>query len=720
MSFVKQQQWTPLYVTPLHAAAKSGDVNKVRELLEGGKYDVNCIDSRGWTPLRYAADGGHSDVVRMLISEFRADIKFDEHTNDHDKIPLLHVAAARGHLGVIRVLISEFKADVNTPNNFGVTLLHVAASCGHLTVIRVLVSEFGAHVDKHANSGETPLHRAASYGRLDVVRVLLEFKASVNARTDSGETPLHRAADRGHVDVVRVLVLEFQADVSAHTDCGRTPLYWTAARGRLDIVRELISEFKVDVIACSSSGSTPLHLAAEGGHLSVVRMLVSEFKADVNARNTWGDTAFYMAINNNKEEVALALMNEFHCDTKGGTPYIHKACRSGWVNMVRALIQKHGTGILKDDVNTSTDNGKTLFDAAVTSINEEVPLALMNEFHCDTKGGTPYIHIACGRGWVNLVRALVQKHGTSILKDDVNAAVSNSNKLFDMAVDNKSEEVAVALMKEFHCDTKGGTPYIHTACERGWVNLVRALVQEHGTDILNYGGKDYTLLHDVVANSNAVAEMLVKEFGSSVKGLLHVACEKDNVSLVWTLIHECKADVTATDNKGRSSLHSACASNNGSLVRLVSQHVSPWVADDSGDTPLHVCARLGNTDCVQALLELDPPVLIRNNLGQTAKDLEEKLTPASYGYISAYMEKNKGAIYTQYEVVQRHAKKKYSLPEPITRAFVVGNPGAGKSSLVETLKREGLLTHLKGCQNPLFPPPPPPPHCRYSPKHPHQ
>ena len=30
---------------------------------------------------------------------------------------------------------------------------------------------------------------------------------------------------------------------------------------------------------------------------------------------------------------------------------------------------------------------------------------------------------------------------------------------------------------------------------------------------------------------------------------------------------------------------------------------------------------------------------------------------------------------------------------PITRAFVVGNPGAGKSSLVEALKREGFLDY---------------------------
>ena len=524
------QQQQPL----LHEAAESGDVDKVRELLEGGKYDVNCLAWYGVTPL--------------------------------------HVAASGGDLGVVRVLVSEFKADVEACTYNGETPLHWAALGDHLSVVNVLVSEFKANVHAYSDSGNTPLHWVADMGLLDLVRVLLEFKADVNACTVSGETPLHRAAYRGHLGVVELL----------------------------------ISDFKADVDPCTVKGETPLHMAALEGHAGVVRVLASEFQANIDACTDRGDTPFELALCSYNREVALVLMNELRYDTKGGTPYIHPACERGWVKLVRALVQKHGTGILK----ASADSGNTLFDVAVNSY--------------------------CG------------------------------------------EATAFVLMIEFHCDTKGGIPYIHTACERGWVNLVRALVWKHGAGILTARNGEHSTP-------------------------LHLAAMRGRENVVMCLINEFGCDVNVTGHLGRSLLHSACLSDNDSLVRFVSQHVSPWVVDDNGDTPLHVCVCLCMPESLQALLELNPPMMVRNNLGQTPQNLE-KMPSFLHGPIGMYMKENKGKIYSQYEVVQRHAKKKYSLPEPIIRAFVVGNFGAGKSSLVETLKREGLFDSFKKVSESSVPP----------------
>ena len=54
-------------------------------------------------------------------------------------------------------------------------------------------------------------------------------------------------------------------------------------------------------------------------------------------------------------------------------------------------------------------------------------------------------------------------------------------------------------------------------------------------------------------------------------------------------------------------------------------------------------------------------------------------------------ENRNNKLYVRYDALQVHAKKKYSTAENITRVFVVGNPGAGKSSFVETMKKEGFF-----------------------------
>lgn len=51
---------------PLHEAAKSGDLEDVRELIKQG-VSVHSTNSEGATPLHWAAFKGHVDVARELL-----------------------------------------------------------------------------------------------------------------------------------------------------------------------------------------------------------------------------------------------------------------------------------------------------------------------------------------------------------------------------------------------------------------------------------------------------------------------------------------------------------------------------------------------------------------------------------------------------------------------------------------------------------------------------
>jgi ankyrin repeat protein len=62
------------WTTPFHEAVILGDVDKIRKLLEHGRYGVKGVIGQDiGTLLHCACMHGHVDMVRMLISEFQAD-----------------------------------------------------------------------------------------------------------------------------------------------------------------------------------------------------------------------------------------------------------------------------------------------------------------------------------------------------------------------------------------------------------------------------------------------------------------------------------------------------------------------------------------------------------------------------------------------------------------------------------------------------------------------
>ena len=336
---------------PLLVAAESGDVDKVRELLQQGKYHVDCTDD-WWTrrtPMHYACEKGHLTVVRVLLSEFKADVN----CNDYSRRTPLHYACEKGHLAVVRVLLSEFKADVNCTDYSGETPLHYACEKGHLAVVRVLLSEFKDDVNCTDNRGVTPLHYACGRGHLDVVRVLLsEFKADVNCNDNRGVTPLHYACEKEHLAVVRVLLSEFKADLTIQDEDGLTALMLTARGGHDDLALALLRDYHCPVTGRDRGGWGVLHHACAGGGVRLVRILICEHNSDANVHNKDGNTPLHVAAGAGKFKVALLLINEFGCDPNElgflNRTLLHMASKSGCNSLVQTLL-KSMSPMLTDD-----------------------------------------------------------------------------------------------------------------------------------------------------------------------------------------------------------------------------------------------------------------------------------------------------------------------------------------------------------------------------------
>jgi uncharacterized protein len=151
---------------PLHDAAKAGDTDKARQLLDQGA-GLAEPDPAGEPALLIAALNGHADVVALLLD--------------------------RG-------------ADVNVRNKGGLTALHAAAYGGHVDVVELLI-ERGAAVNEAKNLYHmSPLHAAAEEGHAKVVELLMAKGADIEAKERNGYTPLTQAGWRQYWDAAGLLM----------------------------------------------------------------------------------------------------------------------------------------------------------------------------------------------------------------------------------------------------------------------------------------------------------------------------------------------------------------------------------------------------------------------------------------------------------------------------------------------------------------------------------
>src|SRR5262245_61069057 len=133
----------------IHDAAREGDVAKVKELLRADPRLANAVDDTlgiGYTPLHWAAERGHKDVVEVLLTA-GADISAK---NGHGGTPL-HTAVWNANEDVSKLLLSRgAKLDIFT-----------MAGLGLKDRLALLLDKDRKLVDAKDPEERTPLHWAA-------------------------------------------------------------------------------------------------------------------------------------------------------------------------------------------------------------------------------------------------------------------------------------------------------------------------------------------------------------------------------------------------------------------------------------------------------------------------------------------------------------------------------------------------------------------------------
>ncbi len=149
----------------LHSAAGTGDIVRVRQLLDQGA-DVNVKNTDQRTPLHEAAWNGHTGTAELLLGK-GADVNARE---SNQRTPL-HEAAWNGHTGIVELLLGK-GADVNARDTGQRTPLYEAAVKGHTGTVELLLGK-GADINARASDHSTPLYWAAWNGHTETVELLL-------------------------------------------------------------------------------------------------------------------------------------------------------------------------------------------------------------------------------------------------------------------------------------------------------------------------------------------------------------------------------------------------------------------------------------------------------------------------------------------------------------------------------------------------------------------
>ncbi|KAF7120147.1 hypothetical protein RHSIM_Rhsim13G0088400 [Rhododendron simsii] len=263
--------------TPLHSAARAGQLGVITEILNGA--------------------GGEEELAELLLKQNQAGET------------ALFVAAEYGYVDVVREMIKYYDlgaASIKARNGFDA--LHIAAKQGDLAVVKVLTEahpELSMTVDM---SNTTALHTAATQGHIEVVNFFLESESSLaTIARSNGKTAVHSAARNGHVEVVKAL-LSKQPEIATRNDKkGQTALHMAVKGQNLEVVEELIKGNPSSINITDTKGNTALHIATRKGRAQIVRLLLAHKETDTKAVNRCSETAIDTAEKTGQADVAAIL-----------------------------------------------------------------------------------------------------------------------------------------------------------------------------------------------------------------------------------------------------------------------------------------------------------------------------------------------------------------------------------------------------------------------------
>ena len=614
-----------------------------------------------------------------------------------------------GRHDILQVLLAKLPNNIMFGvNSYGATPIQLAFESGCQKTIEVLLNSYDNKVfnNIHNESQQTLAHLVSLAGQTHVAEYLVKHSVNWNAQDIDGNTPLHLACNKNNVEIVKL--------IAGH--CTVT-----------------IQNTKLD---------TPVHIAIHNGNVVILDALLEGYSGSLDQfKDLHGNTALHLACQSNNDS-SYYIVNKL-CDycsvtveNKEKSTPMHFACKFGNLPLVDHLFKRYSS--LHLDCLLVDDYENTILHVAVeNSASLEVVTVVskhISPVHKNKQGETP-IHIACRNGDLSIVRLLVTKAAELVLTD-------SDDSYLHSACCGKSLEVVMFLVEEsglafdrlMNTNNDGNTP-LHCACITGVFEIISYLMRyaKMNAYIQKFNKEELTSFCCLLASGHftIAKQILSDELIDKCKlcppkyPLLHCVFKylKD-LTLVFRLVQfivkKRISDPLKCDSKGNTILH--CFLYQINLLR-VPVHYSQglemllyecWdyiiaiprvhicTQNQQGDTPLHILVQLIPPFTTRStfslvsnmmkkyldlLTNVSDIVNLKNKNGKTAIQLADR----SNTYLLIKYGANPDDVSALYSHILNRFKRERPL-EPSIKIVVLGNSKAGKSTLIETIKRQDSST----------------------------
>lgn len=246
--------------TPLLAAAWAAHFTSLKILIDHGA-NPRVMNDDGVCALHAAAKMGQADCTRTLLQKSVPASLAEKDT----KMTPLHYAAAQGSVEVMKMLI-EHEAEINLQDSKGWTPLHYTAQLNREDCARLLLQKNASLYSEDRRSDHTPLSVAFLWDSTEVKNIFLQHLAEFNVLPQSVGVEFHDAVRHNHIHIARLLIDSGFDVKSGETTFDITPLDWALQVGSVGFLEMLIEEGS-NLFAVGSMGpqiprhrSTELHL----------------------------------------------------------------------------------------------------------------------------------------------------------------------------------------------------------------------------------------------------------------------------------------------------------------------------------------------------------------------------------------------------------------------------------------------------------------------------